>query len=140
MLDMDKRVLDFVAKHRISVLTTLLPDGKPHSASMHYATKSGSLNFVFFTKEKSRKCEHFVEGKKYPASLVIGFSEEEWVELQTEGFIEKVKRSKSKPGEKVFATKFDGAILDSEHVVLEYRPTWWRYTEFKPKFFVLSSK
>ncbi len=137
---MDERILGFVKKHRISVLTTILPNGIPHSASMHYATKEGSLDFIFFTKEKSRKCSHFEEGRKYPASLVIGFSEEEWVELQTEGTIEKVNKSKSKPEQKIFASKFDGAELDNDHVVLKYTPTWWRYTEFKPKFLVLSSE
>lgn len=135
---MNKKVVEFIKKHRISVLSTILTGGTPHSASMHYATSDST--FIFFTKDQSRKCHHFDIGKKYPASLVVGFSEEEWVEFQSEGFIEKIDRAKSKLEVKIFAEKFDGAKLDEEHVVLKYKPTWWRYTEFKPKFYSVESK
>ncbi|HTK03804.1 MAG TPA: pyridoxamine 5'-phosphate oxidase family protein [Alphaproteobacteria bacterium] len=137
---MDKRIVDFIKKNRISVLTTVLPDGTPHSAAMHFAMRDEPFEFVFFTKEVSRKCKHFKIDEKYPASLVVGFDEKEMVEFQSEGSIEKVNQTESKLGEETFATKFKGAKLDSEHIVLEYVPTWWRYTEFKPKKFVLESK
>lgn len=139
-MKVDKKVTDFIEKHRVSALTTVLSDGRPHSAAMHYATAGGSLEFVFFTREKSRKCENFVSGKKYPASLIIGFSEEEWAELQMEGLIEKIERSKSGNEVKIFASKFAGAKLDPDHTVLKFRPNWWRYSEFKPEFKKMESK
>lgn len=82
---MDEQVIGFAYKHRICVLTTVLPDGTPHSATLHYATTKEPLTFILFTDRDSRKCSHFENGKKYPASLVVGFSEEEFTELQTEG-------------------------------------------------------
>ncbi len=135
---MEQKILDFLAKERISVLTTLRPDWFPHSATMHFGFDGE--NFVFFTKEKSKKCTNFEYGEKYKASLVVGFDEKEFIELQAEGMIEKIEKEKSKPEEKVFASKFGGAELDSEHVVLKFKPTWYRYTEFKPEFLTIESK
>ena len=123
-MNIDKKILDFISKHRISVLTTLLAGGSPHSASMHFATGTENLDFIFFTKEKSRKCEHFETNKDYPASLVVGFSEEEWTEIQMEGTIKKLPRDNSEDEIKTFASKYDGAQIDNEHGVLKCTPKW----------------
>ena len=106
---MDKKILNFLKKQNVSVLTTLLADGNPHSASMHFAMRDDPFEFVFFTKHVSRKCNHFEVGKKYPAALVVGFNENEMVEFQAEGTIQKVDQDGSKLGEKTFASKFKGA-------------------------------
>ena len=34
---MDKKILDFIKKSRVSVLATVLVDGSPHVAAMHYS-------------------------------------------------------------------------------------------------------
>jgi hypothetical protein len=34
---MDEKIIEFIRNNRISVLTTLLPDNIPHSATMHFA-------------------------------------------------------------------------------------------------------
>ena len=52
-MNADKKVVDFVEKHRICVLTTTLDSGQPHSAAMHYASTSDSLSFVFLTERES---------------------------------------------------------------------------------------
>lgn len=137
---MDKKILKFLETSRVSVLTTLLENGNPHSASMHFASRNNPLEFVFFTKKVSRKCKHFESGKKYQSSFVIGFDEREMVEFQSEGIIRKANELESKLGVQTFAGKFDGAQLDEEHQVLIYKPIWWRYTEYKPKFLVVESK
>ena len=136
-MNVNKKVIDFAAKHRISVLTTLLDNGNPHSASMHYAFSANSLSFVFLTERESRKCKHFTEGKKYPASLVIGFSEEEWVQFQMEGEIYLIKDKKElDEAWKIYAEKFVGMDKwkDSKtDVLLKFVPKWWKYSEFKPE-------
>lgn len=137
---MDKKVLEFINKNHVSVLTTLIENGNPHSASMHYASTDKPFEFVFFTKKVSRKCKHFENSKKYPASLVIGFDEKEMVEFQSEGLVRIATEEESKIGVKTFASKFKGAELDNEHQVLIYEPTWWRYTEIKPEFKVIESE
>ena len=137
---MDKKVTGFLKGQNVSVLTTLLTDGKPHSAAMHFAMRVDPLEFVFFTKEISRKCKHFKTGKTYPGALVVGFDETKMVEFQAEGKIQKVNSAEEILGVKTFASKFKGATLDNDHIVLIFKPTWWRYTEYKPKFFKLESK
>lgn len=132
----DKKVLDFVLKHRISVLTTLLKDGSPHSSSMHYASSEKPLEFVFLTEKGSRKLNNL--GASFsPASLVIGFSEEEWVELQMEGEVKILKDKKELSSAwDLYAGKFKGADKykdDPVSMVLLFRAKWWRYTEFRPK-------
>jgi hypothetical protein len=61
------------------------------------------------------------------------------VEFQSNGKIWNANEIESKQGVETFAKKFKGAELDSEHQVLIYEPTWWRYTEFKPEFKVIQS-
>jgi general stress protein 26 len=139
-MKIDKKVIKFVENNKICVLATLLSDGKPHTATMHYANMAATLDFVFFTKPDSRKCESIEIGKKYPASLVVGFSEEEWIEFQAEGHIEMIERKNSDPYINSFAGKFKGAGLDIEHVVLKFTTDWWRYTEFKPEFKKIESE
>ena len=69
--------------------------------------------------------------------MVIGFSEEEWVELQMEGEVYLVGDKEEL--DKVWGTyagKFAGAekYKDSkDDVILKFIPRWWRYTEFRPK-------
>lgn len=135
---MDKKVLDFLEKEHVSCLTIVLPDGTPHSASMHFASSDNT--FVFFTKMTSKKCKDLEFDKKYKATVTVGFDEHRMVEFQSTGEIEKIDKKISETEEKIFASKFKGAQLDSDHIVLKYVAKWWRYTEFKPKFSVLESK
>jgi uncharacterized protein YhbP (UPF0306 family) len=137
---MEKKVIDFLTNEHVSALTTLLSDKIPHTAAMHFAMREKPFQFIFFTKENSRKCEHFRVGRQYPASFVVGFDEAKMVEFQAEGIIKKVNQVLSRLGEKAFASKFKGAKLDSEHVVLEFTPKWYRYTEYKPKFSKIESE
>lgn len=136
---MDMKILEFLKRENVSVLSTILPAGTPHSATMHFAMREKPFQFVFFTKENSRKCEHFRVGRQYPASFVVGFDETKMIGFQAEGVIKKVNQVLSRLGEKTFASKFKGAKLDSEHIVLEFTPKWYRYTEYKPKKLILES-
>ena len=134
----DKEVVSFINKNRICVLTVLLPTGTPHSASMHFA--SNDTTFVFFTKLESKKAKDLEYGKEYKATVVTGFDDNKMITFQSEGIVEKIDKTKSKPEEELFANKFYGAKLKDDHVVLKYTAKWWRYTEFKPKFKVIYSE
>ena len=139
---MDERILKFLAKDRIAVLTTILATGVPHSASLHYASEQMATGFLFGTERQSRKCSHFEIGKRYPASLVVGFSEQEFVEFQAEGEVYIVgERDELDKFWGVYAEKYNGAKEDEtgKSVLLRFVPKWWRYTEFKPKYFKLES-
>lgn len=116
---MDKKVLDFLASHRICSLTTLLSDGSPHAAALHYSHKDEPLELYFSTENTSRKCQALLDGKTVKASVVVGFSEEEWITLQMDGDVR--------------------AILDKNELTpiqtIHYakHPTWWRYTDYNTK-------
>ncbi len=140
---MDTRIVDFTKNNRVSVLTTVLPDGTPHSAALHFASSDDLESFVFWTERNSRKCGHFEIGENYKASLVIGFSEEEMKEFQLEGEVKVVESEELEKVYKIYHSKFGGSEGfegDENDVLLKFTPKWWRYTEFKPKKFVLESK
>ncbi|HSW89729.1 MAG TPA: pyridoxamine 5'-phosphate oxidase family protein [Patescibacteria group bacterium] len=132
----DKKIIDFVTKHRISVLTTMLLDGTPHSSTLHYSASFSSFYFIFMTDKESRKNQKLINSGSTPASLVIGFSEEEWVTLQMEGEVRILtKEDQLDEAWRVYSEKFKGSekykdLADS--VLLKFVPKWWRYTELKP--------
>lgn len=141
---MDKRALDFLGKHRIGSLAVLLKKDSPHASTMHYSHSNNPLEIYFMTENTSKKCEALLDGKSQKASFVTGFSEEEWITLQMDGEVSVVidKRKLEKIHEVHFEKhpepkkwKDDPATL-----FLVFKPTWWRYTEYKPNFFVLSSE
>lgn len=141
---MENVVSDFALKHRIAVLTTLIDDGVPHSASMHYAFSEKYGSFIFATEIKSTKCKNLLGGNTQPSSLVVGFSEEEFVELQMRGEVSIIKDLKElDEAWGVYDKKFAGAKKwrdDKDGVLLKFVPGWWRYSEFKPKFKSIESK
>lgn len=134
---MDKRVLKLLQRHRISSLTTLLASGSPHSAAMHYAFSEDPLFFIILTEKGSRKLQGLNPGELSRACLVVGFSEEEWLTMQMEGEVEWVSDKKDlDQGWKIYAEKYKGMDKyknDPESVMLKFTPTWWRYSEVKPR-------
>ncbi len=53
---MNKKVIDYLDKERVSALTTLLVDGTPHSATLHYSFAVDPFIFYFSVDKTSRKC------------------------------------------------------------------------------------
>lgn len=142
---MDKKILDFLAKHRLSSLTTLLKDGSPHASVLHYSHQENPLEIFFSCDNTSLKCEAILEGKSTKASVVIGFSEEEWVTFQMDGDIAMV----SDVGElKVIQDRHyvkhpnSAAFKDIPTTFfLKFTPKWWRYTDYNTKpYTILSSE
>ncbi len=140
---MDKKINTFIKGNRISVLTTLLKDGSPHSATLHYSHQDKPLRFFVSTENTSRKCQGLLDGKEIKGSMVIGFSEEEFITFQMEGTVRAVTDKKELAGvHKIHYAKYpDGKKWkdDPATIFLVFKPNWWRYTEYKPKFLVLSS-
>ena len=133
----DQKVLDFVDKHRICVLTTLLSDGSPHSAALHYSADLDLLQFYCITEKTTRKLQSLLREKQGKASMVIGFSEEEFVTLQMEGAVQILEEQvATKHAWDSFIEKYPQAVVrqtDSAFVILSFQPTWWRLSEFRPK-------
>lgn len=127
-------VISFLQSNRISVLTTLLPDGSPHGATLHYSHSTDPLELYFSTENTSRKCQNLMGGKFSKASVVIGFSEQEWKTLQMDGEIQAVlDKSELEKVHKVHYAKHPNSEQyknDPATVFLKFTPKWWRYTDY----------
>lgn len=134
---MDPRVLDFLTSHRVCSLTTLLKDGSPHGAALHYSHKNDPFEFYFSTENTSRKCEALLDGKFTKACVVVGFSEEEWVTFQMEGEIVAIfDPEELKSIQSIHYQKHPNSAKykdDPATLFLKFTPTWWRFTDYNTK-------
>ncbi|KKQ92357.1 MAG: hypothetical protein UU16_C0003G0015 [Candidatus Woesebacteria bacterium GW2011_GWA2_40_7] len=140
---METKVLDFLDKQRVCCLTTLLEDGSPHASAMHFSHSNEPLEIYIQTENTSRKCQALLSGKDIKASIVIGFSEEEFKTLQMDGNIKIVNPENLNDIHQIHYYKLPDAKKwkdDPATIFLVFKPTWWRYTEYKPEFKVISSE
>ena len=132
---MEQKILDLLAKERVSSLTTLLTNGSPHSSAMHFSHSIKPLEVYFSTENTSKKCEALLTGEQVKGSVVVGFSETDFETLQLDGVIstvsdqEELKRIKSGYYPKnPHSQKYEN---DPGTVFLKFVPTWWRYSDYK---------
>lgn len=131
---MDKQVLDFLSLHRVSSLSVMLPSGYPHAAALHYSHSESPLKLFFSTENTSYKCQGLLDGEKVKASVVIGFSEEEWKTIQMDGEVRIIsdKSELASVQERHYAKHPNSAKFkdDPATVFLEFVPSWTRYTDY----------
>lgn len=142
----DKAVIEFAKLNRVGVVATIIGDNKPHVATVHYAFNEGDFSFFFVTKKDSVKMSLLVGQPNGPASMAVGFSEEEWVTLQMDGVGSVLPRDSGEweEGWKVYLEKFPQSKrkADEEFVLVKFTPNWWRYSELKsvPKKIISSEE
>lgn len=131
---MDSKILGFLTKHRVCSLTTLLPDGSPHAAALHYSHKDSPLTLFFSTENTSKKCQALLGGKSTKASVVVGFSEEEWITFQMDGEVKAILEPEElKEAKTIHYPKHpDSKQYENapETLFLSFMPHWWRYTDY----------
>jgi len=128
---MDPRIINFLTRHRVGVLSVVLPDGTVHGATCHLAHRDTPLQIYFVTEPTSRKCLSLQNGQIANASVVVGTSEEEWVEMQMSGKVQILSVAFDlSVGKSTFENKFGGE-LKPEKAILSFIPEWYRYSEFK---------
>lgn len=141
---MDTKVLDFLGKQRVCCLTTLLKDGSPHAAALHYSHSGTPLEIYISTENNGRKCEALLGGKPVKGSFVAGFGEDEFVTLQMDGSVRAVTDKKELVAiHKTHYKKHPDSkkyMDDPATLFLAFKPIWRRYTEYKPKFKIISSE
>ncbi|MBP7927604.1 pyridoxamine 5'-phosphate oxidase family protein [Patescibacteria group bacterium] len=134
---MNSQINDFINTHRVCALTTLLTDGSPHAAALHYSYSKDPFEFYFSTENTSRKCQNLLNGQTTKAAIVIGLSEEEWITLQMDGGVTAVANPQELENiHKIHYEKFPGSAKykdDPATIFLKFTPTWWRYTNFNTK-------
>lgn len=128
---MDQKVVDFLISERMSVMAVDLPSGAPHASAMHFVWQDGVLYFC--THSNSRKLTGLTAGQA-PGSVVVGFSETDWVTVQLDGQIAEIESGAEKETAKsLILSKYpeSSKYMDKTAVFLKFTPLWWRYTDFK---------
>lgn len=131
---MDTRITEFLSKHRVCSLTVLLPDGSPHAATLHFSHSEDPFELYFSTENTSRKCQGLLEGQIVGASVVIGFSEEEWITLQMDGEVQAVlDKNELARIQAIHYPKHPNSEQyknDPTTIFLKFTSKWWRYSDY----------
>jgi general stress protein 26 len=133
----DERIANFLSKHGICSLTTLLPDGSPHAAALHFSHSAGSFEFTFLTKKSSRKAAALLDGSSVRGAIVVGFSEEELITLQLDGEVAVITgEAELEDARRIHFSKHPSSKKyekDPAYIFLKFTPSWWRYTDYNTK-------
>src|SRR3989344_1314087 len=140
---MDKNILDLLTKERVCSLTILV-DSNPHASAMHFSHKDDPLILYFSTESTSRKCKSVLEEGNAKASVVVGFSEEDWLTMQMNGEVSLVDNETLKEVKKIHYLKHPKSQKyenDPETIFLQFKPSWWRYSDLKtdPPLYISSN-
>ncbi|OHB24890.1 MAG: hypothetical protein A2542_00630 [Parcubacteria group bacterium RIFOXYD2_FULL_52_8] len=131
---MNQAILNLLNKERVSVLSVLLPDGRPHAAAMHYSFVVEPFRFYFQTTNTSLKAQGLQSGGGIRAAVVVGTSEVDWVTLQMHGSLcivtDRVELEKIYNVHYVKNPQAKQYKNDPETIFLEFAPGWWRFTDF----------
>ncbi|MDB4939593.1 MAG: hypothetical protein JWO40_18 [Candidatus Doudnabacteria bacterium] len=132
-----EELLKYLTEHRISVMAVNLPDHGVHAATIHYAHSDTPFKLFFSTERSSRKCQGLLDGKSTSASVVVGFSEDEWITVQMDGEIKAVlEETELKNAKSIYYAKYPSSKKyenKPENIFLEFVPTWWRYSDYNPE-------
>lgn len=124
---MDPKIVEYLEKERMCVLATVLANGTPHAAAMHFVYQNEAL--FFSTHFGNRKLEGLNAGRSQ-ASVCVGFSETDWATLQMDGQIEKTDPVFAKS---LVLSKYPESEkhMDDQTVFLKFTPSWWRFMDYK---------
>ncbi len=135
---MNPKIIEYIRKERICVLSVVQADGTSHSATVHFSHEENPLSLFIQTSNTSEKAKPFLKGETSKASMVIGFSEQEWLTLQMKGDMKIITDPEAL--EKAFKTHYKKhpeaeKRKGPDTVILQFTPTWLRYTDFttRPK-------
>jgi general stress protein 26 len=121
-------LLEFMRAHKLAVVATVGPDGKPEAALVGYAV-SDELELVFDTTVGSRKLRNIRANPEVAA--VIGWNAEQT--LQYEGVAdEPTGEARGICQLRYFDAYPDGRerAEDPEITYVRVRPSWLRYSDF----------
>ena len=123
-------MLAFLRKHRLGVLSTVSPEGKPEAAVVGIAI-TDDLEIVFDTLETTRKVRNLRRSRNI--AFVIGWDEE--ITVQLEGIADEPHGAELARLKQTYFTVYpDGRERESwPHITwVRVRPHWFRYSDFNP--------
>lgn len=102
---------------------------------MHFSHNENPLQLYFSTESTGKKVQGLLKGEVGKGSVVLGFSEEEFVTLQMDGEVAAIldslelKKAKDIHYSKIpTAKKYEN---EPETLFVKFIPKWWRYTDYK---------
>lgn len=132
---MNKKIHDFLVKHRLCVLSIIDAGGNPYSATVFYAYQENPLKLYFLSDKRTKKVAELVANKTQRASLVIGFTEGEWQTVQALGVTSLVTAEGSQNAQAVYYLKYPKAqhLEEDENLALfSFTPLHWKLTDVNP--------
>jgi uncharacterized pyridoxamine 5'-phosphate oxidase family protein len=127
--DTKKRILDFMASNRLTVISTVdVKSNKSEAAVLAFAEKD-TLELIFGTSNTSRKYQNLQNNKN--VSFVIGWTDELGT-LQYEGIARELSGDEAIEHGTLMADKHEGARKFLSHADQRYflvNPTWLRFTD-----------
>jgi len=126
------KIISFLKKHRISGVATIMPDGiMPHNKVMHYSMWENPLKLLFCTDDRSISVQNI--SLNHNMSVVVGWSEEEWITVQMRGEakvidtpFELASAKKIHYANYPSSQKFD---KDSHTVFIVFTPSWIKISD-----------
>jgi hypothetical protein len=130
---MDK-VTAFLDKELISVFTVMLPDEVPHSAAVGFSYETDPFRVYISTNKDTVKMSGLLNGESRPASMVVGWSVDEFITVQMRGTARKIEGEELAAAQKVHYAKNPSSMkraTDPTNVFICFDVTWWRYSALK---------
>lgn len=118
------------------VATVALPidtDGTLHIATMNYSHATQPLRFYFVTSNQSEKCQLLNEAKELVAACNVGTYYGAPFTLQMRGTVRLIEKSDNPEIVAAYLAKRNTSNKNIEgetSVLLEFEPTWARFTDF----------
>lgn len=126
-MDHKGRILDFIKKHKLTVIATVASDSKPESAVIEFG-QTDDLELIFECFDKSRKCHNLKSNNN--VSFVIGWDEQ--ITVQYEGKAFELAGEEAEKYKNIYWDKNPDAKQwkDAEGVkFFKVVPKWARYTD-----------
>lgn len=125
-----KRILDFIKKNKLGVISTISPNGSPESAVMVISQKD-NLELIFQTPNNYRKYMNLKENPN--VAIVFGFDLNEFTTVQYEGIAKEAEGKEVDECRRIHIAKnpksADYAYLP-ENKYFIVSPNWIRYWNF----------
>ncbi|MEK6936510.1 MAG: pyridoxamine 5'-phosphate oxidase family protein [Nanoarchaeota archaeon] len=130
---LEERVLEFIKRKRLAVISTINQIGTPESAVVAFAETS-DLKLIFGTFNTTRKYQNLQN--KRTVSFVIGCDEDEKITVQYEGFAREVKNSELEECIRIQLEKNPKSrkyAFEKEQRYFIITPKFIRYSDFSKK-------
>ncbi|TGT35700.1 pyridoxamine 5'-phosphate oxidase family protein [Mesorhizobium sp. M8A.F.Ca.ET.165.01.1.1] len=132
-------IRDFLARHKLGVISTVHPDGSPEAAIIQ-VTVADDLNIVFDSFPASRKLANIKLDSR--VAMVVGWDEN--VTVQIEGFARPAKANELQRliDRHVANCPLEAEFLKEGAKLFTISPRWVRYSDFRgaPIVFELSGE